>query len=393
MHHRYGGVLAPDLSGHGNHGVPAAQIVPDGPAYLVGALAGAVSVPIQGRVDLSRGFRLLLRYGRVRQSRYHALRYRLALVVVDGVLRVEWRHGTVYVAVFHPDRQVWSEITFEVWGEEEWQTLEVVWDGVSALSASQGNAGAGIHTARGPIAEIGPGGLRVGMDMAGPIGTLEGQVGEILLFAHDPTAEIAGLLDRCCWNEPALEDLVRRLQAEGWDTPRLRDLADRLTGLGAEAAAVLRADDAARTEQIRERVASASLAVATGDRTRLRSEFETLDTMAPGAAPPGAWHDVGRRFLDTLMELPWDGALAPTVRDLCLDGLLPPEAEEVPRPRDDEGEDGDRRRPGGSDVDRPEGEPPADWDVPASDPRTDPDQPPAIEEADPADGPSDGKER
>jgi hypothetical protein len=400
LHHTYERGIAFDVSEQGNHGL-----------LLGGVASGAPAEPGTMRFNGGDTWVKVRPGPRFRDMR--SLRVRVRAMVDAPTHLMPHRHNLVeghlsFALFVNPDYSLQATIldATGTWSGPattpgirlvqplRWHDIEYTHDGVStARLLLNGAVVAERLDVPGPIRDVGADGVAIG-HWPHPDNrySLDGWIDRVQIWVHDPEDDLDKLLDDCCVDRPSLDDLLRRVRAEGWTGQRLGDLVREIQDLATEIAVASRAGQAGNAADLRRLTRDGMLALTTRDTAALSGVFGGLRDVMRRSLSDAEIEAYGARAVDQVRRSPVGPLLFPDddrpprpdldrwARLLCLDDLFPPRKPgrgDEPRhpPRTDHDPD----------TDRPSGKPPPGWGDEVEEPPPDepgggePERPPATD--------------
>jgi hypothetical protein len=178
----------------------------------------------------------------------------------------------------------------------------------------------------GPVRSVGPEGIAIGHWAAPPnillpgFSTFEGHMGELQLYVDDPNKDQEQILDPCCIDRAALDNVVGRLRDAGWDGDRLTKYVTDLVSIATQITAAIRGGDAAETEKQKQLTLAMVGALLRKDTPGLRYARKQMTDQISTRLTADQLATFSKSFLDVASSLPltpadWFGI----AKALCLD--------------------------------------------------------------------------
>jgi hypothetical protein len=331
LHHTYAHGLAFDASNHRNHGDPKGATPGGGPfagSYFFDGGPARIDVAASPSLDQLTAIRTTVRFrheppvpGTRRANLIEAYGSFALFVQPDGSLM-----GTIVDA-----NGSWRGVTSPpgLVTQDDWHLAEFRHDGVESCALRLDEAlvaqAAGVP---GPVRGVGtPYGLAIGHWPDPPnVYTFEGHIAEVRLWKYDPAVEIRGLLDPCCTDRAALDELVRRLSEERWDWERLQELADSLVGIGRQVSQRLGAGDLEAADEVRNGGTQAMTAFLRGDGDGFAAAWTRLADLAQSRLTEEERAGLQDRVNELIARAPLEAdEVVDLARRLCWTHALAPE--------------------------------------------------------------------
>jgi hypothetical protein len=164
----------------------------------------------------------------------------------------------------------------------QWHTAELQHDGINAIRIIlDGVEVAAAYNVLGPVVSVGSHGIAIGHWPEQPgTYTFMGFIRETFLYKFDPYKQINGLLDSCCTDKHALQNVVNTLKQKGETSESLEKKGWEILQFAVDSQAEVRGNDKATTVQQQKLGEAALAAFMRGDQTAYDQAMVQLALMS-----------------------------------------------------------------------------------------------------------------
>jgi hypothetical protein len=281
LHHRYRAGSTFDLSRNGNHGVPESVSV--GGAGFEDSLSfetdsSAVRVPpsptLEDLIAIFAAETFWLSPGDGR--RYNLMEGHMAFALF---VNADWSIEAGIV----DSNGVWSGATSapDAVPTGRWVTAELRYDGINRVTVLLDGSPVvdELLEVGGPISGVAANGVAIGSWPDGAAYAFAGYIAEAKLYRYSPQKDVIGVLDPCCADLRALDEVLLKLTAAGVEAEEMTRLGVRITNVLCRAAALLRGSDPASAREAQAAMNGAVAAQLRGDADAAARYKDRLDEL------------------------------------------------------------------------------------------------------------------
>lgn len=297
LHHTYVGGSTFDVSGMGNHGVPA-DVQPgtgaDAGSYTFASAASGIMVAPSLSLQNLQALRVRMK---IRADPWDGARRNL----VEGFVSFAFTlggDGTLTGTIV--DRSgAWSGVSAAgAVTPGRWHEVEMVHDGVGTVALKVDGHVVAVRTdVPGPVRSVGPLGVAIGRWPDANRYAFKGGIGELQIWRFDPVKAVTKYLSCCCHRDTApLEAVLAELRERGVDGAQAAELARQAQQATLDLLQAVHGPEAKGNTELERSLDLFQRALAGRDRRRLRRCAAGRETcsrptpmLAPSPAGGSAW--------------------------------------------------------------------------------------------------------